>query len=345
LIFAGWTVLALANTAQQLVDQMRAGGKLDHLEVLRAALVDCWTWAALTLPIWLFANRFAYAQRAASPAALFHLAGCAGACLVHSALAEAFHIAGPAAQDSLGLRLTLSLYSDFWMYAVIILVASYVHYYQRYSERDLAAAELGQALARAELQALRNQLDPHLLFNALNSVTALMHEDVQAADDMLNDLGQLLRAHLSGGRRQETPLRDELALVQAYVNVQRRRFADRLSFSTLVDEEVLDAEIPALLLQPLVENAILHGIAPRAAGGSVRVLGRRRGEELALEVCDDGQGMAPGCKEGVGLSSTRTRLRQRYGSRQTFDVRSAGAGVTVTIVLPLRIASAPDPSA
>ncbi len=223
------------------------------------------------------------------------------------------------------------------MYVVVILLASCVHYYGRYAERDIAAAHLGEELARAELQALRNQLNPHLLFNALNSVAALMHDDAQAADDMLNDLSQLLRAYLSGGNRQETYLREEIEIVRAYVNIQKHRFADCLSFVSEVDDDLLDAQVPALLLQPLVENAIVHGIAPRLQAGTVRLSVRRAGESLAMEVSDDGVGMVIDTREGIGLTNTRARLRRLHGLRQTFDVHSEwGAGVTVKITLPLR---------
>jgi signal transduction histidine kinase len=334
-ILGGWTALILVDSGQQVVDQVRVGAPITYVAALRSCLVNYGTWAALTPAILLLAERIAFAQRTWRRAAAVHLTLCLGACLAHRALVTCFP--APAEQGSLALRLALALYGDFWMYVVVILLVSCVHYYARYCERDVAAAHLGQELARAELQALRNQINPHLLFNALNSVAALMHEDVQAADDMLNDLGQLLRACLSGGNRQETHLREEIDMVRAYVNIQKHRFADRLSFVSEVDDDLLDAHVPSLLLQPLVENAIVHGIAPRAQPGCVRLSVRRSGHNLAVEVCDDGLGMAGDNEEGIGLSNTRARLRRLHGSRQTFEVRSAvGAGVTVRITLPLR---------
>jgi two-component system, LytTR family, sensor kinase len=210
-------------------------------------------------------------------------------------------------------------------------------YYERYRERDMRAARLKEQLARAELQALRSQLQPHFLFNTLNSIASLMHEDVDAADDMLADLSLLLRVYLSCNDEQEVPLRREIALLETYVRIQKRRFDDRLLWFRDVPRELLDAAIPALLLQPLVENSILHGIAPRCAPGQMRLSARRNGSKLDLEVADDGLGLAKDHKESIGLSNTRSRLRQLYENSYSFEITGGRpGGVVVKIAIPLR---------
>jgi signal transduction histidine kinase len=339
--FAGWSLLALIAVATKALYYQRAGVPVDVGQELRDTLLDYGIWAALTPAILYLTRRFPYSRATWGRATLVQIALCLGFFLVHEAAAEALHLPSFAKQDSLELRLASSFYNDLWMYGVVVVVATLVVTYQRYRERDVAAARLGQALARAELQALRNQLNPHLLFNALNSVTALMHEDVRAADDMVSDLSHLLRVYLSGDDRQETTVREEVDLVSAYVNIQRRRFADRLTFSLEVEDGLRDALVPSLLLQPIVENAILHGLAPSSRAGRVDVRVSRRDGALVVVVADDGLGMAKGHVEGVGLGNTRARLRQLYGDEQSFAIASQpGAGVTVTITLPLRLAAA-----
>jgi LytS/YehU family sensor histidine kinase len=218
-----------------------------------------------------------------------------------------------------------------------VVIWSLYEYYQRYLERDTRAAQLKEKLARAELQALRNQLHPHFLFNTLNSVVSLMHENVPAADDMLGDLSDLLRASLSGNEEHEISLHQEVALLECYLRIQKRRFEDRLSAMLDIPRQLQDAAVPPLLLQPLVENAILHGIAPCTRRGEVRIRAARVKDKLCLEVVDDGAGLQPGYREGIGLSNTRARLRQLYGDDQSFELsgRPQG-GVAVRLVLPLR---------
>jgi len=165
-----------------------------------------------------------------------------------------------------------------------------------------------------------------------------MHEDVQAADDMLGDLSHLLRVYLSGHDEQEIRLRQEMELLDTYVRIQKRRFEGRLSALFDVPPELLDAAVPSLLLQPLVENSILHGIAPRSSQGYVRVSARRNGSDLHLEVTDNGLGLPETYEEGIGLLNTRARLRQLHGDRQCFAVNEGeNGGVTVSISIPLHL--------
>jgi LytS/YehU family sensor histidine kinase len=169
-----------------------------------------------------------------------------------------------------------------------------------------------------------------------------MHEDVQAADDMLADLSHLLRAYLSDNDRQEITLGQESELLQTYIGIQKRRFEGRLCAVFDLPPGLLQAAVPTLLLQPLVENAILHGIAPRPRPGNVWISGHEDGTRLVLEISDDGGGLPPEHREGIGLSNTRSRLRQLYGDQQSFELRNMpNAGVTVRVTLPLKFISQP----
>jgi len=209
----------------------------------------------------------------------------------------------------------------------------------RYREQQLAASRLSAQLAQAELHALRMQLNPHFLFNAMNSVAMLVrHGEQTEAVRTIAALSDLLRLLLDEQRPDELPLRDEVAFVRRYLEIERVRFPDRLDVEVTVDEAVLDAQVPTLILQPLVENAIRHGIARRSTAGRVAIAARRVGDGVELEVRDDGPGLAgqprdPGL--GVGLRNTEARLRQLYGDGQSFALRDASAGGAVaTIRLP-----------
>jgi signal transduction histidine kinase len=201
--------------------------------------------------------------------------------------------------------------------------------------------ELGRRLMEARLVSLKLQLHPHFLFNTLNTITALISTDPQGAERMVTGLSELLRLSLRNAGEQEVPLARELELLAHYVDIQQIRFADRLSVRVDVEPEARQALVPNLILQPLVENAIRHGIAPRATRGRIEVRAARRDGVLALEVRDDGVGLRPAAGlrrgEGIGLSNTEARLRHLYGDRHRFELRSGeGGGFTVAIEIPFR---------
>ncbi len=217
--------------------------------------------------------------------------------------------------------------------------------YKEASERE----ELKAALGKAQLDSLKLQLQPHFLFNTLNSIAALIATDGPAAERMVTGLSALLRLSLHTGKAQEVALRQELDTLEHYVQIQQIRFSDRLTVTMTIDENTLDAYVPNLILQPVVENAIRHGIAPRATGGSVEIGARRADGTLTLWISDDGVGLlgdasaaagrnGAGVKtrgSGVGLQNTRARLSHLYGERQACDLsKRPGGGCTVTIALP-----------
>ena len=203
--------------------------------------------------------------------------------------------------------------------------------------------QLEARLARAQLQSLRLQLHPHFLFNTLNTINALIGTDRRAAERVISGLSELLRMSLSSASEQEVTLARELELLAHYIEIQQIRFQDRLTVRFQIDPEARSALVPNLMLQPLVENAIRHGIAPRAAPGHVLVTARRRDERLELRVVDDGVGEAAGAehRDGVGLGNTRARLLSLYGADHRFEAGTPETGgFAVTLEIPYRTDSA-----
>ena len=225
----------------------------------------------------------------------------------------------------------------FWM-MIAAIHAWEIH--RRYRAREVEAAQLLTQLAETRLDALTAQLHPHFLFNTLQGISTLMHRDVQAADAMLSGLSDLLRQTLQRENRQEVPLGEELDILDYYVGICRERFKGRLVFESDIADEVREARVPFFILQPLVENAIHHGIARHVGSGHVTVVARRQGQTLVLSIVDDGPGMnnqQPLPDEGVGLSNTRKRLRQLYGDQQRLTLESpAEGGLRVTLTIPYR---------
>jgi signal transduction histidine kinase len=222
-------------------------------------------------------------------------------------------------------------------------VTQAVDHYRKFRERELKASQLETRLAQTQLQVLKMQLHPHFLFNTLNAISALIHQDVEVADRMLARLGELLRMTLENAGAQEVTLAQELEFIGPYLEIQQSRLGSRLAVRLDVDPEAMDACVPNLVLQPLVENAIQHGIAPRPGGGRLELSARRVEKRLYLEVRDDGPGMResrrPGSKDGVGLTNTRARLEQMYGSDHGFHLSNhPEGGLLVVLDLPYRSA-------
>lgn len=229
-------------------------------------------------------------------------------------------------------------------YLPIVLIAHLVLYYQRFRERELRSSQLQAQLEKARLQSLKSQLQPHFLFNTLNSISALMLTNVEAADRMITRLGDLLRISLETAGTQMTTLSRELEFVSCYIEIEKVRFEERLKVSIDVAPETLDASVPHLLLQPLVDNAIKHGISRMVSGGEIRISASQDDADLHLEVRDNG----PGAREasifrsgGMGLKITRERLETIYGQDQSLEMLSLPeGGVAARVSLPLRPAPA-----
>jgi signal transduction histidine kinase len=214
-------------------------------------------------------------------------------------------------------------------------------YYERYLSSELRLERMEKSYSQARLNALRMQLDPHFLFNALNTISSHVERDPRLTRNMIEHLGDLLRLSLETKDRQEVPLAEELAFLDHYLEIQKIRFGDQLTIDIDVTPEVRYALVPSLFLQPLVENAIRHGISRRISGGGVMVTARAVGDNIVIQVEDDGVGLAPGWtlenSSGLGLAVTSERIKGMYPARHSFSLRRRlEGGTTVEIVLPLR---------
>jgi signal transduction histidine kinase len=222
--------------------------------------------------------------------------------------------------------------------------------YRRSQQRERRAAELEARLTRAKLQALRMQINPHFLFNTLNAISTLVYVDPKAADEMIGDLSELLRRCFDDVEEQEISLGRELQFIGAYINIEKKRFGDRLQMEQDVPKDLLDALIPALILQPLVENAIRHGIEPRRAPGLISIQAKRVGDNLCLIVRDNGVGPVENGdrqkRRGIGLANTQARLRELYGANQKFSFsKGEPRGCTVEMQMPYHTQPSPIPGA
>ncbi len=249
-----------------------------------------------------------------------------------------------------GTALSNVLFSELVYFGIVAAVLAYdasraaAEARERAREREVRAAQLEGQLAGSRLEALRMQLNPHFLFNTLHAVSTLMDSDVRAARKVIADLSRLLRVALDRVSEPEVPLDDELDFLGHYLAIEQARFRDRLVVDVRAEPGLGDALVPNLLLQPLVENALKHAVAPRAEGGRVEVSVRREpapaqagGDTLVLTVADDGPGLAPGADNGrgVGLRNTRERLAALYGEAHTFTLlpRATG-GLVAEVRLP-----------
>ena len=233
-----------------------------------------------------------------------------------------------------------SIHFELLIYWAVLGSGYAFNYYRRYRERELAAAQLERQLVEAQLQVLKMQLHPHFLFNTLNTIaTMVRQQENQTAVRMLAGLGDLLRYALAQMDKQEIPLKQELEFLELYLEIEQARFGDRLTVSMQIATETLDAAVPNLILQPLVENAVRHGISKRAAAGSIEISAWRQEDELHLQVSDDGPGlpedMTATHRQGLGLANTRARLEGLYGADHQFALHN-GAGVTAKLVIPFR---------
>jgi two-component system, LytTR family, sensor kinase len=228
-------------------------------------------------------------------------------------------------------------------YSVIVGLSHALAYYREAQSRALRALQLEAQLSDARLRTLQAELHPHFLFNTLHAISTLVHTKPDLADRMISRLSDLLRLTFDRAGVNQVPLQQELEFLQKYLEIEQTRFQDRLTVRFEIEPETLDAEVPRLILQPLVENAIQHGIAPRSGPGLVQVASGREGGRLWLEVRDDGVGLNAGARarlrSGIGLANTRDRLTCLYGDGHRLDFSDSGPGLSVRIDIPFHTAS------
>ncbi len=234
--------------------------------------------------------------------------------------------------------------ADIWMYLAVVGVLHVLLYYSRFKDRELKAARLEAQLASTELQLLKMQLHPHFLFNTLHTIAAMMHKDVRRAEQMIMQLGDLLRLTLEGVNVEEVTLKREVDFLQRYLDIQQVRFQERLQVNIDIQPNTWDACVPYLLLQPLVENAVQHGIARRSLPGRIEIFASRENGHLLLSIRNDGPPANGGGvvrSGGMGLSNTRARLRRLYGPGHDFTMEHLATGCAeVQVRIPFKSAPA-----
>jgi two-component system LytT family sensor kinase len=348
LIVLCWTLFGLFLTSQTALMFSRRNLPVRAVRVMLAEMLFAYFWAALTPLVLHLARRFPIERQQWRKSLFVHFVASALLGLATRMVRDIAFLLF--ASDYSGqfsfFKLLLSVYYFFdygaMMYWLILLIAYAVNYYRRYRENELKATRLEAQLAQAQLQALKMQLQPHFLFNTLHSISALVHKDPAAADKMLARLGDFLRLTLDSAGSQEVSLQQELEFLRCYLEIERIRFKDRLSVQMEVEPETLDARLPNLILQPIVENAIKHGIAPQTRPGQIEIGARRMNGTLQVQVSDNGRGLPMDrngglVKEGVGLLNTQTRLQQLYGNDFRLDlVNNVAGGVKVTLEIPFK---------
>jgi two-component system LytT family sensor kinase len=338
LVLAGWTLVGLGYYASLMYGAAPPQG-VGGFRLLVFAVGTSWAWATLTpVVLQLTANAGFGGGRGARTSAIYGLTG-AGFFLVSGVL-----------EWLLGVALGVTSTNQFWStlltecvetrllaFLAMITLGWAARYFALYRTRHLDASELETRLAKTHLQVLKMQLQPHFLFNTLNTIAELVHTDPEAADQMITRLGRLLRLSLDHASHQVVPLRQEADFLRVYADIEQVRFQDRLQVVWDLAPDTLDAAVPTLLWQPVLENAIRHGVTPLAGRGRIVIASRREGEDLVLEIRDNGQGLpqdgAP--RQGVGLRNVRERVAQLYGRRAQFSLAPAlGGGAIATLRLP-----------
>ncbi len=329
---AVWVVLGLMSAAQNAAWLAYLDRPIDWGSILPNALADWLTCGLFTPAFYWMVRRFPIRGERWWRALPLHLA----ASLVFVVLkvtvyAPLFRLLNPTEPRSWSMILLGGFYADLLAYWASIGVIHAIEYYRESRERQLEATRLA-------LENLRAQLQPHFLFNTLQSISTLIYRDQPAADRMLTDLSDLLRLSLRSVGLQEVPLQDELGFLERYLGIMRVRFGDRLIIAVEAGAEVRDALVPSLVLQPIVENAIQHGMADRPDVGHVTVRVTRDGPSLHLEVADDGPGLPATPTDGIGLANTRERLSRLYGdSARVETMTQNGHGVTVRLTIPYQL--------
>ena len=348
IIFAIATVIAVLYSVERYFYLRLLGEPVSLGQLVPAELVFTYIWALLTPLVMWTARRFPVwgAHHAADARTALRNWG---AQLVAVTMFVVLHVALFTAASILlagGMRVPAArLFTGYlasWftldsiVYCTLLAVYHALVYYRVSQDRALRASQLEAKLAQAQLQVLRMQLQPHFLFDTLHTISALMHKDVKRADSMIAALSDLLRMSLRSVGVQEVELREEVDFLQRYLEIMSLRFGDRLTVSLDIDPAALDARVPTLVLQPLVENALRHGLGESVRAGHVRVIAALEGDMVRCEVIDNGRGMPPGGpREGVGISNTRARLRHLYGERFSLDLLgNPGGGARVALAIP-----------
>lgn len=346
-----WTVFAGISASQASLLRSLNNEPAGLLQIVVPQLAVWYFWALLTPAVFRLNARLWDTSRARALAV--HLAVAIPVVMVHMLVVVAVaRWTTPAAQiresfwfwyrGYVGSRAQFDLLTYFGIVGAGLALQNY----RRYREREIRTSRLEAQLAQAQLQALKMQLHPHFLFNTLQAISVLIRENPAAATRTVTLLGDLLRLTLENAGTQEVPLREEIKFLELYLEIEQTRFQDRLTVRFDIAPDALDTPVPNFILQPLVENAVRHGVAPRTAPGHIMIRARREDGSVAIEIEDDGPGIthpdAAPAGNGIGLATTRSRLEKLYGERHRFSLQNLpDGGLRVSLAVPVEPAGAP----
>lgn len=343
-LFAIMTSLALLLSwqAHQVMKQWNRPNNY-FSEQAANQLIDFYVWSLMALAIWQYMRVFSLQ----GPRWKRDLAVHIGIAIVTAPLATCLYIAGVAIAKlgirdmSVKARLGYNLRGEFGQnvieYLTILAVLVSVEYYRRHRDGQRENLQLQHALTESKLQTLRAQLNPHFLFNAMNSVSCLLHRDPGAADRMLSRVANLLRLTLARDDSREVGLLEEVELAEEYLEIQKIRFGSRLKLEIDIDDDVLEARVPNMLLQPLVENACVHGVARTRGNCRLELRAKAEGGNLVISIYNDGPSVRPDWKthSGIGLKNTIERLSLLYKEGSILELDNFRDGVRLIVRIPL----------
>lgn len=351
LIWAIWTFIGVVFTLQGYFTSYRSEKPIPFVDSLYLQMTWSYLWALATpLVLWV-ATRLPIDRTNWVRPALLHVPISLLISMVVTAMGYVlawlywgWATGRPFSFERMGRFVVANFSEGIGIYLLIALTNYCYGYYRRYREGESRTLQLEAQLSRAELQALKMQLHPHFLFNTLHSISALMHKDPDAARKMITRLGDFLRLTLENSGVQEVTLQQEMEFLQCYLEIEKIRFQDRLETRMDVRPEAMDAKVPNLILQPIVENAIRHGISSSSVSGRVEIDAQPRNGKLRIQVRDNGRGLSDHrtgenlFQSGVGLANTEARLERLYGSAHHFDLTNDPCGgLLVTLEIPFTI--------
>jgi sensor histidine kinase YesM len=351
LLFGGWTLVSIIFAGISYAGAIGENNKeFGFASALRLNLVQFYLWAILSPLLFRFACRFPIEFR---PLNVRNLLLYFPALISFAGVHQVLHLAVlwsitprwrqrfPALIDCYRAYFAFGFYIDLIIALLIVIAVHALLYYQSFRASELAQSSLKTQLAQAQLRALKMQLHPHFLFNTLHSISSLVLEDAQKANSMIACLGDFLRLTLENSNQQLVSLKEETEFLRCYLEIEQVRFGDRLTVALELEPQTLSVQVPHLILQPVVENAIQHAITPRATRGQINIGAKRVNNLVRLEVRDNGPGIASNDAllgaEGVGLSNVRARLHQIYGSDFRFELMNGReGGLSVLMEIPFQ---------
>lgn len=349
LISGIWFILSLLMSAQIIMASGRGAGHLPWYKPFLMESIYCFIWA-LSAPVCLYyAEKFFFTTRKAAGILIVHIVTGLLLAALTMLIRTVLHwiLIDKMASSLNPIRLFQSLYSflDYGImsYMLNLLVSYSYFYYNRFRERELQATMLRTELVQAQLQTLKMQIHPHFLFNTLNAITVLIRKNENnSAIKMISDLGNLLRYSMNSINVQEVPLKQELELLKLYLAIEEIRFKDKLTVEFRTEPDTLCAKVPNLILQPLAENSIKHGISQMSHPGIIIIKSSIRQNKLLIQIIDDGPGIDTSWqilkKKGIGLSNTESRLTKLYGTTCSFElVNNSSGGTTAIIEIPFTV--------